>query len=171
MQFAGERASSRVKSIGLVTGEEHIDFNVLAQHGARHCRSEQEARVVAAGRGRGVVQSLVKVGPLAAGTDARQLIRGLILGERAEIDAKPELEILNDDVKCAHGTALGDLDAEAIFYLRARGIPEREARALLIEAFLGELIAGVAHAGARALLLERTRAWLGALGLEGAAHG
>jgi Fe-S cluster assembly protein SufD len=117
-------------------------------------------RAVAAGRGRAAVQSLIRVAPGAHGSDGRQLIRGLILSPRAEIDAKPELEILNDDVKCNHGTALGDLDGEAIFYLRSRGIPEFEARRLLVEAFLAKFLSRVEHAGAREMLEEATSFWL-----------
>ena len=76
----------------------------------------------------------------ANGSDSRQTAKALLLGERAEADLKPELEIFADDVKCAHGAAVGDLDAESLFYLRSRGIPEAEARGLLIRAFLEEAV-------------------------------
>ena len=86
--------------------------------------------------------------------DSRQTAKALLLGERAEADLKPELEIFADDVKCAHGAAVGDLDADSLFYLRARGIPEAEARGLLIHAFLEDAVAEIAderpaRAGAR----------------------
>lgn len=171
-RFSGERARAIVNSIGLADKEEHIDFNIAADHAAPGCTSVQEARIVAWGSGHGVAQSLVRVAPGARGSDSRQMIRGLILGDRAEIDAKPELEILNDDVKASHGTALGDLDPEAIFYLSSRGVPEREARALLIEAFLAEILDKVSHEGARVLLWERARDWLrNSLGTAEAPHG
>ncbi len=79
----------------------------------------------------------------ADGSDSRQTAKALLAGGRAEADLKPELEILADDVKCAHGAAVGDLDADSLFYLRSRGIPEAEARSLLVRAFLEEAIAGI----------------------------
>src|SRR5581483_3618623 len=85
----------------------------------------------------------------ANGSDSSQTAKALLLGEAAEADLKPELEIFADDVKCAHGAAVGDLDAESLFYLRARGIPEQEARVLLIHAFLEEALAGIARNEAR----------------------
>jgi Fe-S cluster assembly protein SufD len=88
-------------------------------------------------------------------TDARQTSRNLILGRRASIDTKPELEILADDVKCAHGASVGELDETALFYLRSRGIPTEEARRLLIEGFLREPIEGIADAAIRDHLLRR----------------
>ncbi|MFO1186679.1 MAG: SufD family Fe-S cluster assembly protein [Alphaproteobacteria bacterium] len=167
--FGGIGASAEVNCVALAAREEHIDFNVFMDHEEGRCVSAQETRVVAADRARCVSQGRVRVS--APGSDARQMIRGLIIGERAEIDAKPELEILND-VKASHGTALGDLDAEAIFYLRSRGVPEQEARALLIEAFLAEILDKARHEGARALLKKRTQAWLPELpGREEAPHG
>jgi Fe-S cluster assembly protein SufD len=160
VRLEGEGASSRVIGALLVSGEEHVDLNARILHEAPNCRSEMEVRAVAGARGRAAVQSLIRVAPGAHGSDGRQLIRGLILSPRAEIDAKPELEILNDDVKCSHGTALGDLDAGAIFYLRSRGIPEFEARRLLVEAFLGKLLSRVGHPGAREMLEEAASLWL-----------
>jgi Fe-S cluster assembly protein SufD len=160
VRLEGQGASSRVIGALLVSDENHFDLNARNLHEAPGCRSEMEVRAVAAGRGRAAIQSLIRVAPGAHGSDGCQLIRGLILSPRAEIDAKPELEILNDDVKCNHGTALGDLDGEAIFYLRSRGIPEFEARRLLVEAFLAKLLSRVEHAGAREMLEEATSFWL-----------
>src|SRR6201999_4195488 len=92
----------------------------------------------------GVYQGKVTVAEGANGSDSRQTAKGLLLEDRAEIDLKPELEIFADDVKCAHGAAVGDLDAESLFYLRSRGIPENEARALLMRAFIGDAIDQIA---------------------------
>jgi Fe-S cluster assembly protein SufD len=156
----GEGARARIRGALLVAGEEHLDLHARIEHGVPRCTSETQVRAVAARRGRAAVQSLVRVAPGARGSDARQMIRGLILSPKAEIDAKPELEILNDDVKCSHGTALGDLDPESIFYLRSRGVPEAQARALLTEAFISEILNGVAHAGARDLLRSKAQDWL-----------
>ena len=83
-------------------------------------------------------------------SDSRQTAKALLLGLRAEADLKPELEIFADDVKCAHGAAVGDLDADSLFYLRARGIPEAEARNMLIRAFLEEAVAEITDEAIRA---------------------
>src|SRR5207237_6567264 len=95
---------------------------------------------VATGRAHRAFQGRITVRPGAQKTDAHQLSRNLVLGPRAAIDTKPELEIYADDVKCSHGAAVGDLDEAALFYLRTRGIPNREARRMLIEAFAREAI-------------------------------
>ena len=102
-----------------------------------------------AGSGRGVYQGCIKVAPDAQKTDAQQLSRALLLSHRAEIVTKPELEIFADDVKCSHGATAGELDANALFFLRARGIPEAEARTLLIEAFFGEALDKIENARLR----------------------
>ena len=88
-------------------------------------------------------QGKITVAEGADKSDSRQTAKALLLGERAEADLKPELEIFADDVKCAHGAAVGDLDADSLFYLRARGIPENEARNMLLRAFLLEAVDGI----------------------------
>ena len=88
----------------------------------------------------------------ADGADSRQTAKALLLSETAEADLKPELEIFADDVKCAHGAAVGDLDAESLFYLRARGIPEAEARGLLLQAFLEDAVAEIVSTDQRELV-------------------
>ena len=105
---------------------------------------------------RGVFQGKIVVERGADGTDARMGHHALIASERAEIDAKPELIIYADDVQCAHGNTVGNLDQAALFYLQQRGIPLDEARALLTEAFLVEVVDRIAHEGARGVV----RAWL-----------
>jgi len=86
----------------------------------------------------------------------------LLLSEAAEADNKPELEIFADDVQCGHGATAGALNEELLFYLRARGVPEKEAQALLIQAFIGEAVEGIEHAGLRDALMEEAVAWLAA---------
>jgi Fe-S cluster assembly protein SufD len=104
---------------------------------------------------RGVFQGRIVVTEGADRTDARMGHHALILSDRAEVDAKPELLIHADDVSCAHGATVGALDEDALFYARQRGIPEAEARALLTEAFIGEVVDRIAHDGARDIV----RAW------------
>jgi Fe-S cluster assembly protein SufD len=92
------------------------------------------------------------------------MTRALLLSDHAEADNKPELEIFADDVQCAHGATAGALDEDLKFYLMARGIPEVEAEALLVQAFVGEAIEGIEHAGLRDALMGQVAAWLQARG-------
>src|SRR5215831_3895090 len=97
-------------------------------------------------------------------TDAKMATHALLLSETAEADNKPELEIFADDVQCGHGATSGALDEDLLFYLKARGIPAKEAQALLIQAFVGEAVEGIEHAGLRDALIDRVVAWLEARG-------
>ena len=115
-----------------------------------------------AGKARGVFQGKIIVHPGAQQTDGRMLNKTLLLSDKAEIDSKPELEIYADDVQCAHGATAGELDAEALFYLRARGIPEERARALLVEAFLADVIELCPVADLRHVLRSTAGDWLAA---------
>lgn len=117
----------------------HTDFTLEVAHEAPHTTSRIVSKGVASGTGHGVVQGRVIVRQAAQKSDSHQMSRALLLTPHAEIDQKPELEIFADDVKCGHGAAIGALDADQLFYLRARGIPENEARNLLVAAFLGEV--------------------------------
>jgi Fe-S cluster assembly protein SufD len=135
----GEGAQTHLSGVG-VLGEGHADVTTHVVHAVGNTRSTQLFKNIAGGHSRAVYQGKVSVAVGANGADSRQTAKGLLLGTRAEIDLKPELEILADDVKCAHGAAVGDLDAESLFYLRSRGLPEAEARALLMRAFLGDAI-------------------------------
>jgi Fe-S cluster assembly protein SufD len=109
---------------------------------------------------RGIFQGKIIVQPGAQKTDAKMGSHALMLSEEAEADHKPELEIYADDVQCGHGATAGDLDEDLLFYLRARGIPQAEAEALLIQAFVGEAIEGIEHAGLREALMEAVDGWL-----------
>lgn len=150
----GEGAEAHLSGVGVLGGETHADVTTHIDHAVGNTRSTQLFKLVAGGRARAVYQGKITVREGADGSDSRQTAKALLLGERAEADLKPELEILADDVKCAHGAAVGDLDAESLFYLRARGVPEDEARALLIRAFLEEPLAQVEDEAMRALLAQ-----------------
>jgi Fe-S cluster assembly protein SufD len=121
-------------------GRAHSDCQFLTEHAAPHGRSRQVFRGLAWDRARGVFNGKVIVRPGAQKTDSEQRIANLLLSPRAEINAKPELEIYADDVKCAHGATFGRLDPAALFYLRARGVPESAARSLLIHSFANEVL-------------------------------
>jgi Fe-S cluster assembly protein SufD len=128
----------------------HIDNHTKIEHVAPHTRSDEVFRGIADAGGRGVFNGKVIVHPGAQRTDARQSSDNLLLADGAEIDTKPELEIYADDVKCSHGATVGELDAEQLFYLRARGIDEPAARALLTFAFANTVLARVEPAELRA---------------------
>ena len=127
---------------------------------ARGCQSREVFKTVLDDEAHGVFQGRIIVRPGAQKTDAKMMTQALLLSERAEADNKPELEIFADDVQCGHGATAGALDEELKFYLMARGIPAAEAEALLIQAFLGEAIEGIEHAGLREALMEQVAAWL-----------
>jgi Fe-S cluster assembly protein SufD len=135
---------------------QHTDFTIEVVHEAPNTRSRILSKGIASGTGHAVVQGRVIVRSEAQKTDSHQLSRALLLSPHAEIDQKPELEIFADDVKCGHGAAIGALDLNQLFYLRARGIPEHEARNMLIAAFLGEVTERVPASPWR----ERIETWL-----------
>ncbi len=143
--LAGEGAEAHLTGV-CVLNDSHADVTTRMHHAVPHTQSTQLFKKVAAGKSRAVYQGNVAVAPHADGSDSRQTAKALLLGSRAEADLKPELEILADDVKCAHGAAVGDLDADSLFYLRARGLSESDARNLLIHAFLEEAIPEMAQA-------------------------
>src|SRR4029077_8669123 len=149
ISLEGEGAQAHLSGVSVLDGKRHSDVTTHVIHRVGNTHSTQLFKHVASGAARAVYQGKVTVAKGANGSDSSQTAKALLLGEGAEADLKPELEIFADDVKCAHGAAVGDLDAESLFYLRARGIPEGEARALLIHAFLEEALAGITHEVAR----------------------
>lgn len=152
----GEGASVRLDGLYALSGERQTDLTTVVRHGGLNGLTSQLTKGVVRDTARGVFQGKIIVERGADGTDARMGHHALILGERAEIDAKPELEIYADDVQCAHGNTVGNLDESALFYMQQRGIPADEARALLTQAFLIEVVDRIEHEGAR----EVVREWL-----------
>src|SRR6201995_3532096 len=148
----GEGSTVDLSGVSVLSGNAHADVTTHVTHAVGHTQSTQLFKKVVGGHGQAVYQGKVTVAQGADGSDSRQTAKALLLGERAEADLKPELEILADDVKCAHGAAVGDLDADSLFYLRARGIPENEARALLIHAFLEDAVSRIADEDQRELV-------------------
>jgi Fe-S cluster assembly protein SufD len=141
----GANAQAHLSGVCVLHGDSHADITTRMTHAVGHTQSTQLFKKVAGGKSRAVYQGKVIVSPGAVGADSRQSAKALLLGNQAEADLKPELEIFADDVKCAHGAAVGDLDADSLFYLRARGIPEDDARDLLIHAFLEDAMGGIAR--------------------------
>jgi Fe-S cluster assembly protein SufD len=159
LNFDGEGTVAGIRGATLIKGRQHADTTLVANHIARDCQSREMFKSVLDGEAHGVFQGRIIVRPHAQKTDAKMMTRALLLSERAEADNKPELEIFADDVQCGHGATAGALDDELKFYLMARGIPAAEAEALLIQAFLGEAIEGIEHAGLREALMESATAW------------
>lgn len=133
-------ADARLDGLYVLNGSSHVDLTTVVDHLAANGTTSQLSKGVARDTSRGVFQGKIIVERGADGTDARMGHHALIAGERAEIDAKPELIIYADDVQCAHGNTVGTLDESALFYMQARGLTVEEARTLLTEAFLIEVI-------------------------------
>ncbi len=158
-----EGEGARLDLDGLYLGREsqHQDHHTTIDHAAPHTTSHELFKGVLAGRARGVFHGRIHVRPHAQKIDASQTNRALLLSDRAVIDSKPQLEIYADDVKCSHGASVGQLDPDQIFYLRARGLAEADARALLTYAFASEVLEKLPIAALRESLERDVLAWLG----------
>jgi Fe-S cluster assembly protein SufD len=161
LKFAGENARAHFYGAQLLRDRQHCDMTLVIDHAAVGCESREHVKAVLDGQAQGVFQAKVIVRPGAQKTDGRQMAQGLLLSENAEFDAKPELEIYADDVKCNHGATSGALDEDLMFYLRARGIPEDEAKSLLVQAFVGEVLDKIEDQALRDALTARAARWLG----------
>lgn len=137
------------------SGRAHVDNHTRIHHRAPHCGSREFFRGVVGGSARAVFNGKVVVHEQAVKTDSETRVANLLLSKTAEVYAKPELEIYNDDVKCAHGATFGQIDEDAVYYLRARGLEADVARALLTQAFAQQVIDRITHAPLRALVTRR----------------
>jgi Fe-S cluster assembly protein SufD len=160
LRFGGEGTVANIRGATLLRGRQHADTTMVVDHAAVGGKSREVFKSVLDDESRCVFQGKIVVRPGAQQTDAKMASHALMLSEEAEADHKPELEIFADDVQCGHGATAGDLDEDLLFYLKARGIPGPEAEALLIQAFVGEAIEGIEHAGLREALIEGVAAWL-----------
>jgi Fe-S cluster assembly protein SufD len=160
LNFDGEDTVAGIRGATLIRGRQHADTTLIANHIARGCQSREVFKTVLDDEAHGVFQGRIIVRRGAQKTDAKMMTQALLLSDRAEADNKPELEIFADDVQCGHGATSGALDDDLKFYLMARGIPAAEAEALLIQAFLGEAIEGIEHAGLREALMDCVAGWL-----------
>lgn len=136
----GEGGECTLNGLYLVDGDRLVDNHTTIDHAKAHCPSHEIYKGILGGRARAVFNGKIIVRPDAQKTNAKQTNRALLLSDSASINTKPQLEIFADDVKCTHGAAIGQLDEDAIFYLRARGLTYEEARDLLIHAFAGEIL-------------------------------
>jgi Fe-S cluster assembly protein SufD len=160
--FAGEGSKVETNGVNLLNGRQHADTTLFLDHAVPNCSSREIFRAVVDDRGHSVFQGRIIVQPKAQKTDAKMMTRALLLSDEAEADNKPELEIFADDVTCGHGATTGALDESLLFYLRARGLSEKEAQALLIQAFVGEAIESIANDALRELAISAAQRWLAA---------
>ncbi|WEQ56262.1 Fe-S cluster assembly protein SufD [Komagataeibacter nataicola] len=152
-------ASVHVNGAQLLSDHQHGDLTSVITHAAPDCISRQTVKNVLADHVRGVFQGKIHVERIAQKTDGYQMNQALLLSDTAEIDAKPELEIYADDVKCSHGATVGALDDDQLFYLRSRGIPNEAARSILIRAFLHDVVDQIDDARLKDSLNLAVEAW------------
>lgn len=160
IMLAGEGSELAINGVNLLKKTEHGDTTLVVDHAVPNCVSREIFRAVIDDRAHSVFQGRIIVRPDAQKTDGKMMTRALLLSDEAEADNKPELEIFADDVSCGHGATAGALDDSLLFYLKARGLPEKQAQALLIQAFVGEAIEQIADDGLREHVIGIAERWL-----------
>lgn len=155
VRLEGKGAQCRLNGVTLTQNSQHYDNHTVIEHIAPHCTSEETYRMIAAGASHAVFNGRIHIHRDAQKSAAAMSNKNLLLSREAEIDTKPELEIYADDVKCAHGTTIGQLDPEALFYLVSRGIDRREATTLLSMAFINTLVEQIPLDAVREAVQER----------------
>ena len=158
-RLGGAGAAAHLNAAQLLGGVQHGDFTTVVKHDAPSCASRQTVKNVLTGRARGVFQGRIDVARIAQKTDGYQMNQALLLSPDAEMDSKPQLQIYADDVKCSHGATVGALDADQMFYLRSRGVPEAESRAILVRAFLSEALDPITHEPTRLAMEAAIETW------------
>ena len=139
----GERIDSTLKGVTILGEKQHVDHHTLVHHAQPNCESHQDYKGVFGEQSTGVFNGKIIVDKIAQKTNAFQQNNNVLISDRATVNTKPQLEIFADDVKCSHGCTVGQLDEEALFYLQTRGIPKREAQALLMYAFANNVLESV----------------------------
>ncbi len=160
VRMGGTNIHAGIRGATLLKDRQHADNTLVIDHAMGHCESRELFKAVLDGESRSVFQGKIIVQPDAQKTDAKMATHALLLSDEAEADAKPELEIFADDVVCGHGATAGALDDDLLFYLKARGIPQKEAEALMVEAFIGDAVESIGSEPLRDVLMELAREWL-----------
>jgi len=160
VQVNGEYSNLNILGVNLVGGGSHVDVTTSLAHNVANTTATETFRNVVTADGRGVFQGQIKVAQAAQKTDAQMACNTLLLSDQAEFSAKPELEIFADDVVCGHGATVTDIDDNQLFYMRARGISEHDARALLVKAFVDEIFDDLDDAVFREALIGLIDTWL-----------
>ena len=155
VEFAGDDSSASIVGLYTPGPNQHHDTMIRVDHASSGCTSDQHLRGVIADHGRGSFSGAVVVAAGTTRTDAGQVNHNILLGPNAEADSRPWLEIYSDDVSCTHGSSVGRLDDDALFYLRSRGIAVGDARRILVEAFVREVIESISPPPVRAWLEDR----------------
>lgn len=160
VRLEGEGANCGLNGATLMRGVQHSDNTTVVDHLVPHTACSEIFKGVLDDKARSVFQGKIVVHKDAQKTDGRQYCKTLLLSDDAEVNAKPELEIYADDVKCAHGATVGEIDETALFYMRSRGVPEKRARSLLVESFLGEALENIEADDISAVLSDMISNWL-----------
>ncbi len=163
-RFEGEQSKAELNGASLLNGKQHADSTLVVDHAVPECESREFFAHVLDQDATGVFQGKIIVRPGAQQTDGKMMSRAIVLEDGATMNNKPELEIFADDVACGHGATVGALDEDLLFYLRARGLPKKEAEALMLQAFVGEALEKIEHDGLREALEALTESWLKARG-------
>jgi Fe-S cluster assembly protein SufD len=165
-RFAGEGGDCTLNGLYVPAGRQHVDNHTRIDHDSPRCTSRELYKGIMGGKSRGVFNGKIYVHAHAEKTDARQTNRNLLLSEDAWVDTKPQLEIYNNDVKCSHGSTIGQLDEKALFFLRARGLDVRTAVELLTQGFANEITSRLKHAGVAQLMEALMTKKIGAMFAE-----
>ncbi len=160
VELLGSGAECTLNGANMLSGAQHSDTTITIEHKAPHCISHQNYRNVLDDCSSGVFQGKVHVHQIAQKTDGYQLSNTLLLSDGAKMNTKPELEIYADDVKCSHGTTTGKLEDTPLFYLRSRGISEKEAKALLIQSFVSEVVEKIEDNHVQEIIRQKVLEWL-----------
>lgn len=160
VRFSGPDAKFDLSGLMLGRGADHIDTTLVVNHTTTSCESRELFKSVLDDRARAVFQGKIVVAPEAQKTDGKQMAQALMLSEDAEFDSKPELEIYADDVVCGHGSTVAEIDRDKLFYLRSRGLPEADARTMLIESFVAEALERIEDEAVRQMARVMALAWL-----------
>ncbi|MEH6632184.1 MAG: Fe-S cluster assembly protein SufD [Halopseudomonas aestusnigri] len=160
VSLVAENSSCHLNGAYMGTDDQHCDITTRVDHKSPHTTCDEVIKGVLGGKARGVFQGKIIVHELAQKTVGNQSHRAMLLSERAEVDAKPELEIFADDVICSHGCTSGQIDGEQLFYLRSRGLSSEQAQALLVNAFLADAVEAVQNDSLKDLLLVKIADWL-----------
>jgi len=160
IKVTGEGADLTLRAINLLGAETHTDVTMVLGHDVPHTGSTEVIRNVVFDRAKGVFQGMIRVAPDAQKTDAKMACNTLLMSDDAEFSVKPELEIFADDVQCGHGATVADIDDNHLYYMMARGIPENKARAMLVNAFVAEIVEELEDEALVASLEGVISAWL-----------
>lgn len=156
----GEHSNITLSGANLIGENQHMDANLKTVHALKHGKSSQHYKTIIKGNGKGVFQGQIRVERGADFTNAHQLNNALLLSDKAQMNAKPELIIYADEVQCSHGATTGQIDEQALFYLRSRGLSKDEAKRLLIEAFIGEVLNDIKEETCATYVRELVLEWL-----------